>query len=374
MSFDLKPHTILLTVSGSRAYGIHTDASDVDLKGVAIPPRRYLLGCTSVFEQADDASQMDVFHDLLNQEETEAVGHSKLEGSIYALDKFCRLSMDGNPNMLDALFCRDQDIRHITKLGETLRDNRELFISAKCKHTFSGYAHQQLHRIKLHRRWLLNPVEEEPSRTEYNLFSGINPGQVKAAMAAVQKVIDGWELDLSRLDASERIPVMEGVAQFMAEYSIVGQDKWQAAARSIGYSDNFLEILDRERRWKNACEDRKKYEHWKKHRNPARAALEARYGYDTKHGAHLYRLLKMAKEILISGQVNIWRDDHEQILAIRSGQWSYEKLLEWADAQNREIDAIYKLGQYTIPKAPDRKAIESLCVDLSSRSLELPSH
>ncbi len=369
MKFDLKAHTILLTISGSRAYGIHTQDSDVDLKGVAIAPKKYLLGCISVFEQADKVSHMAPYQGLLNEEEKEAMTDTKLEGSVYALDKFCRLAMDGNPNMFDVLFCRDQDVRLITKLGETLRANRELFVTAKCKHTFSGYALQQLHRIQLHRRWLLHPVEEQPSRSEFDLFEGINPNQVKAAMAAVQKVMDGGELDLSRLEASERVPVMEGVASFLAEFSVTGQGKWQAAARSIGYSDNFLEILDKERKWKSAVEDWKKYQYWKKHRNPDRSALEAQYGYDTKHGAHLFRLLKMAKEILLTGQVNIWRDDHEEILEVRSGQWTYERLMEWADSQNAELDAVYRDKKYTIPQAPDRDAIEQLCVDLQSQAI-----
>ena len=34
----------------SRGYGIHKAGSDVDLKGVAIPPRAYFLGFLKVFE------------------------------------------------------------------------------------------------------------------------------------------------------------------------------------------------------------------------------------------------------------------------------------------------------------------------------------
>ena len=42
--FSLFEHTILLSVSGSRAYGMARAGSDVDVKGVLIPPRRYLIG------------------------------------------------------------------------------------------------------------------------------------------------------------------------------------------------------------------------------------------------------------------------------------------------------------------------------------------
>ncbi len=367
---DLQKHTILLAVAGSRAYGIHTEDSDVDLKGVAVPPKEYLLGCGLVFEQADKPSDMEPFRKLLNEVESSAANNTKLEGTVYALNKFCRLATDGNPNILDLLFCRSEDVRLATDLGEILRDKRELFISAKCKYTFSGYAFQQLQRIRLHRRWLLDPPESEPERADFALFEGIAPNQVKAALAAVRKVIDEWELDLSRLDKSERVPIMQGVANFLAEFSIAGDAKWMAAARSIGYSDNFLEILDRERRWKSAREDWKKYQQWKKQRNAARSELEAKYGYDTKHGAHLFRLLKMAEEILVTGKVNVWREDREEILAVRRGEWSYDALLEWAEAKEAKLDEIYKAGDFTIPKSPDRVAINQLCVDLTERAIK----
>lgn len=44
--FDLRAHAILLVVPGSRAFGVHTDASGVDVTGIAIPPAGYFDGCT----------------------------------------------------------------------------------------------------------------------------------------------------------------------------------------------------------------------------------------------------------------------------------------------------------------------------------------
>src|SRR5690348_12239591 len=103
MEFDLPAATILLTVAGSRAYGIHRSDSDVDVKGVAIPPASYLHGYLKRFEQADAPSHLVPFTSLLNEEERAAVAATKLEGSIYDLRKFITLASDNNPNILDVL-------------------------------------------------------------------------------------------------------------------------------------------------------------------------------------------------------------------------------------------------------------------------------
>jgi len=372
MDFGLRDHTILMAVGGSRAYGIHTETSDVDIKGVAVPPRDYLLGCDKHFEQADKASHMEVFMDLFNGEELAAIEREKLEGVIYSLAKFMALAIDANPSIWDLLFCRDEEVRLATPLGEKLRDNRDLFISAKAKHTFSGYAFQQLGRIERHRRWLTSDMpEERPRREDFDLFEGIEPKQMDAALAAVRKVVDGWELDLSRLEKSERVPIMGGVEDFMAELSLTSDDKWQSAGRKIGYDENFLVILDKERRYRAAVEDWKKYQNWKKNRNPERAAMEAKYGFDLKHAAHLFRLLRMADEFMSTGKVNVWREDREEILAVRRGEWSYEKLVEWAKAKDAELTQRYKAKDYAVPHKPDREAINQLCVELTEAALRL---
>ncbi len=48
----LPEHTVFLTKHGSHAYGTNTPSSDLDLRGIAIPPKEYLLGFNKSFEQA----------------------------------------------------------------------------------------------------------------------------------------------------------------------------------------------------------------------------------------------------------------------------------------------------------------------------------
>jgi hypothetical protein len=55
---------------------------------------------------------------------------------------------------------------------------------------------------------------------------------------------------------------------------------WLSAANSLGFSTNFIEFLDKERNYTNNLRDWQHFNEWQKNRNPARAELEAKFGFD----------------------------------------------------------------------------------------------
>lgn len=379
MNFDLFDHTILLTRAGSRAYGTHTVTSDLDVKGVAIPPAEYLVGLDR-FDQADKPLhfQDDRFLALLSEDERFVVKSSKLEGSVYDFRKFLSLAIDNNPSILDALFCRDEDVLLATAEGKLLRQHRDSLLSARCKFTFSGYAIAQLKRINLHRRWLLNPPDHNPTRIEYELPEQtlIPANQLAAAEAMVRKKLDEWQFDFSLIeDDASRMELTDQITATVSEV-IAGirteaneQDvKWRAAVRAVGLDDNLLLVMERERKYKAAKVEWNNYQRWKQTRNPDRAALEERHGYDTKHGSHLVRLLRMGYEIMSEGKVNVWRGgiDSDELLAIRNGHWSYEELISYTNEMESKLNSIYDSGKYAVPRTPDRSDINKLCVKIVS--------
>ena len=125
--------------------------------------------------------------------------------------------------------------------------------------------------------------------------------------------------------------------------------------------------MQRERAYQSARAEYRRYQTWKAQRNPERAALEAAHGYDTKHAAHLVRLLRMGLEIGREGQCVVWRGerDAEELRAIRAGAWRYEALLDWADTKTAELRGLATLA---VPDEPDREAIDALCVRLVEAS------
>lgn len=349
----IRQGTVLLVRHGSMAYGTNIEGSDEDIKGVAIPPKQYFLGTMHRFEQAE-----------LKSPDPDAV--------IYDIRKFFNLAAANNPSIIEVLFVDQEDRLYVNDFGQSILDNRDKFLSKRIRFSMSGYAHSQLHRIKLHRGYLLNPPQGYPTRLEMGLPEQtlIPQDQLSAAEADIQKELDRFDFDFLE-EVSE--PVKIGLRNIMTEMlsilKITTEDQWLSAARKIGLSDNFIEIMQKERAYKNLKSQWDKYQEWKKNRNPARAAMEEKFGFDGKHGLHLIRLLRVCKEALSTGKIIVKRPDREELLAIRGGGWTYEQLIEEAEKLDAQAEELYKTSN-VLPKTPDFEYLDKLCIQLVDRFLE----
>lgn len=351
----LKSRTIYLTKHGSQAYGTNIATSDLDVKGVAIPPREYFLGFNKQFEQAE-------FH--------------KPDAVIFDIRKFLKLAADCNPNVVEIINTDESDVLYRTPLSDLLRSNRHLFLSKKVKHTFSGYAHSQMLRIMGHYRWLKNPPQKKPTRSDFGLpeaKSLIPPSERDYIESAIKKYTDSHRLDLSSVDDCIRIQAQRAIEDYMTEIGVAataasGIDPlWYAGAQSLGLTEQMQYTLLAEKRYSTALKDYQAYESWKANRNADRAALESKFGYDVKHGMHLVRLMRMCEEILSGQGVLVRRPDREELLAIRGGAWSYEQLIEWAEQKEKHLEELYLTSK--LPNTPDKQAIDKLCVSMVELSL-----
>lgn len=301
----LPERTIYLTIHGSHSFGTNIEGSDLDVKGVCIPPKEYLFGFGQNFEQAE-------------QNEPDLV--------VYSLQKFMNLAANANPNIIEVLFTDPSDWLYQTPAGEKLHEHRYLFLSKKARYSFSGYAIAQLKRMKTHRGWILNPPKGKPERSDFGLEED------NKVSASIQGAFDKlMEKDGAKFDSA------------------------------------IMELLGREKRYMNAYNHWKQYENWKKTRNPRRATNEIKAGYCTKNAYHLVRLMRMCKEILTTGEVIVKRPDAKELLDIRNGKKSYNWLINWASEQDKEMEELYK-SCTILPHAPDRKALDKLCIELTEES------
>jgi len=69
-------------------------------------------------------------------------------------------------------------------------------------------------------------------------------------------------------------------------------------------------------------------------------------------------------------QVHVWRGeiDREELLAIRSGAWAFDQLIEWADQQSEALQAAQSCS--SLPDEADKDALDALCVQLVEEALD----
>jgi uncharacterized protein len=387
MKFDISKRIILLSVAGSRAYHIHKEDSDVDMCGIAVTPTEHLLGYNHVFDQFQKLNQIfddngefskfqiniDEYQKAYNKPDILSLAKEKgCEGTIFSLQKFFVLATDNNPNIMDVLFSEDDSIVYSTIWGDKIRENKYLFLSKKARNTYAGYAISQLKRIQTHKKWLINPPHK-PTRAEFGLaeLPLINREYLNVVNSMIDKKMDGWEIDYTGMDSSVVIALQEQIQEVLSEIHIYTRDdKFYPAAKSLGFEENFIEYIKNERDYADAAKKYLQYEEWKVKRNKQRHELEAKFGYDTKHAAHLYRLMVVGEEVLTTGRLNVSRKgiDADHIVAIRNGIWSYDELIQFSEDQMKKIIEAEKTS--VLPKAPDREKLEELCAEIQRHFIQ----
>jgi len=293
---------IFETIHGSRAYGLATESSDTDLRGVFVPPPLSFIG----------------YRDTPDQLEPSA------ERVLYEVRKLFRLAATCNPTVIEVLFTDPSDHVTVSPEGGRLLDRRTEFLSRLAGDSFGKYGLAQLHRIRTHRRWLLAPPVGKPERASYGLPARATiPRDEQGAVEAM--------LGDGRLAQTDLPP-------------------------------SFLALLDRERQYRNALREWQQYQEWTRNRNPVRAELERQFGYDTKHAMHLLRLLRMAVEILTTGKVLVRRPDADELLAVRRGSLTFGALLEQAEGLGSRLKALAEASP--LPPRPDEDRLNTFCAEL----------
>jgi len=112
-------------VIGSRAYGLDDENSDIDRRGIYLPPAHLHWSLFGVPEQ------------LENDETQEA---------YWELQKFIVLALKANPNVLECLYT--PMVETATPLAQELLDIKTIFLSRMVYQTYNGYVMSQFKKMQ----------------------------------------------------------------------------------------------------------------------------------------------------------------------------------------------------------------------------------
>lgn len=124
---DLYQYVIYRCVVGSRAYGLDHDESDVDVRGIYLPPADLHWSLYGVPEQLERG-----------------------EEAYWEIQKFISLALKANPNILECLYT--PLVEHADPLARELLDMRDMFLTKLVYQTYNGYVMSQFKKMVTHER------------------------------------------------------------------------------------------------------------------------------------------------------------------------------------------------------------------------------
>lgn len=183
----LNERTIIKAYSGSTVYGTAVADSDVDIRGICIPPRGVLIGLNTFSEH--------------RSKEPDCV--------IKSLHEWARLALKGNPNILELLWTDQQYWIMVKPHFLELVDIRQSFLSKRVKTTYLGYATSQLRRMtKLNKNANTNPRRQTDVQ-KYG-FDCKNALHLIRLMRMCCEILADEGLIVSRPDAGDLLAIRHG--------------------------------------------------------------------------------------------------------------------------------------------------------------------
>jgi hypothetical protein len=346
-------------IVGSQAYGIATPTSDVDKKGVFIQDQDSILGFGYI-DQVND---------------------TKNDQTFYEVKRFIELLASNNPNMLELLNLPEDCIVYKDPIFDLVLEHRKDFITKMCRHSFGGYAVEQIRKARGLNKKISNPMD--PVRKGVLDFCYVAEG---GKSIAVKDYLAEYRLKneycgLVSLDHMKYMYVVYydkvaelndkgipmGVCSSLGFKGIVSDDleSNDVSTSSVpkGMIQEFIMYFNKEG-YSSYCKDYKDYFDWVEKRNPERYNDNVGHGgnYDGKNLAHCHRLLDMAIEIGEGKGINIRRENREELLSIRRGEYDYEKLVEDAENKIKRMDDVFESS--ALPRSIDRDFLDDLLIKI----------
>ena len=127
---------------GSNAFGLADETSDNDERGIYLPPAEWHSSMQPLPEQLEFKRTVD--GQVLDHNSTVDAD----DFCWWEIEKFLRLALKANPNVLEALYVPEQHMLFMDEMGRRLRELRGLFLSKLIFQTYSGYVLSQFKKMK----------------------------------------------------------------------------------------------------------------------------------------------------------------------------------------------------------------------------------
>lgn len=315
----LKDKIVLLTFGGSIAYGLDTPESDIDIRGIVMPSVSDLLGVGYLYNDEEKSNKRLIF----GKEGFEQVTDIPTDTTIYTLNKIIGLLYKSNPNTIEILGGHPDSYALVSKYGQMLLDNKEIFLSKLAYGSFAGYARAQFQRLK-------NAIGKDSGS---NVFQAINlADSINRMQSHLEREYPEYRRDMVKLYVtdSDGNPITVNGSPVDAydvgvlfndtvtEITVNGKpitDKEVEVRYSVHFdkisNSTFASIFN------EVVGGVKEFNKHLSHRNHKKDDYHL-----NKHAMHLIRLYLMAIDILERGEIVTYREkDRDFLMSIKTGYY-----------------------------------------------------
>lgn len=326
---------MFVTLSGSHAYGTNVEGQDVDIRGLVEPQIQDMIGLAQI-GQNSGVDRFDQFRDV------------DLDMTVYGFNRFMQLAVNGNPNVLELLGCRQDQYSYVQAEGQLLLDNKHLFVTKKAARQFSGYADEQLNRLKL---FIAKNNVSESQRLQEALLDITSKLQRYEDECEIPH--GAFEIGVRNVDGQNKIVIVPSEEILYNQHS--GYD--------IVKLKQFISKIQERVKAYETVGKRNSY------------AMEKSPMKLNKHIMSLVRAYNMGIDMLETGEIVTYREkDHDLLMSIRSGQMTnkdgqleskFNDTLNVLRAQFRQA-----MDKSKIPETIDKDSVDKLIISINKQIID----
>ena len=307
-------NTILLVPGGSISYGTNVKdmvqpdgtlySSDFDLRGIAGNTEETLFGSHSFNIYVKDGD---------------------IDVSIYNVNHIFKLLCDSNPNVIELLGNKEDNIIYVSEPGQLMIDNRKLFITKQAVKSFGDYANAQFRRL-----------ENALARDTYNQVD-----KTKHIMKTLQASMHNLQDMYGQFPDTTFKLYLEGTEIFTDVH--IDHFKLTNFANTIKAMNVTINNYNK-----------------LNHRNRKK---DEQHLY--KHAMHLIRLHMTLYYMLTEGDIYTYlpEEDRKVLLDIRFKKYSFDEIFKMNDEWTKKNHKLAETSK--IPDTYDANAVEKLLITIN---------
>lgn len=259
--------------------------------------------------------------------------------TVYSFNKMIQLLTSNNPNTIEILGCKPEHYLHLSDIGKELLDNRKMFLSKICIHTFGGYAGSQLRRMENKAARLVGQAQNEAyilksiNNAKYDFKNRYYPHDDSDVKLYIDTAVqEGYDSEIFMDVNLKHYPLRDWAGMWNEMKAIV------SSYNKIGKRNE-------------------------------KAISHDKLG---KHMAHLIRLYMMCIDILEKEEIITYRtEEHDLLMSIRNGEYLDENrqpTTSFYDLLNEyEKRFEYAKNNTSLPDVPNYKHINEFKMYVNER-------